>query len=55
MFVNAEKCQENLKDMQKLLSALRLLIETERNAGGMEIEDLKDFAFEKTEEYRVLW
>ena len=38
--------------MQKAFKRVEIIDETERYSGGMETEDLRDFALEKTEEYR---
>ncbi|NSK65336.1 CRISPR-associated endonuclease Cas3'' [Blautia schinkii] len=52
---NICECLEMSGESEKYAKAFKrveIIDETERYAGGMETEDLRDFALEKTEEYR---
>ncbi len=52
---NICRCVEMSGESEKYAKAFKrveIIDETERYAGGMETEDLRDFALEKTEEYR---
>ena len=51
---NICRCVEMSGESEKYAKAFKrveIIDETERYAGGMETEDLRDFALEKTEEY----